>query len=105
MTHPDVRAVMAWVDGEPAGVGLVGLEPPIAQLFGASTRPGLRGRGVQTALILARLRIGVESGCTLGNTDSAAGGGTERNAIRLGFSPLYTRISFIRPGDGLRRSP
>src|SRR5688572_12849515 len=101
MMHPSVRAVMAFIGEEPAGVGLVEFWPPLAQLFGGSTVPVARRRGVQTALILARLKLAAEAGCTLAGTDSAPGGGTERNAIRIGFTPLYTRVSLVRPGHGL----
>lgn len=100
-----VRAVVALIDAEPAGVGLVSLDPPICQLFGASTRPGMRGRGVQRALIIARLKMGAQAGCTIGNIDSAAGGGTERNAVRMGFMPIYTRVSFGLPIEGTTPSP
>ena len=105
MMHPNVRAMMAFIGDEPAGVGLVEFWPPLAQLFGGSTVPTSRRRGVQSALILARLKLAAEAGCTLAGTDSAPGGGTERNAIRLGFAPLYTRVSLVRPGEGLVPSP
>lgn len=105
MTHPNVRAVVAYVGNEPAGAGVVEIDPPLSQLFGGGTRPSFRSRGVQRALIVARLRLAQDAGCLFAGTESVPGGGTERNAIRLGFHPAYTRVSLVRPGEGLVRSP
>ena len=105
MLDPRVRAVMAIVDERPAAAALVEIDAPLAQLFGGSTRPTLRGRGAQRALILARLRLAEEAGCTIAATDSQPGGPTERNAIRLGFSAVYTRVSLVLVREGLAPSP
>jgi hypothetical protein len=93
------------VDDQPAAAALVEIDPPLAQLFGGSTRPTLRSRGAQQALIVARLRLAQEAGCTIAATESQPGGPTERNAVRLGFTPIYTRVSLVLVREGLTPSP
>ena len=105
MSHPATRTVIALVDGVEAGSAMVELDPPVAQFFAGGTLPSMRRRGVQRALLVARLRMAIEAGCSYASTDSAPGGGTERNAVRLGFVGAYTRVSLVHPGEGLAPSP
>jgi len=74
-------------------------------LFGTSVKPAFRRRGVQQALIAARLERGRERGSRLAFIISGPGIPTERNAVRLGFSMAYTRVVLVKRGEGLVPSP
>jgi predicted GNAT family acetyltransferase len=89
-----VENYLARVHGKPAAGASMSAENGIAALFGASTVPAYRGRGIQTALIQARLAHGFEAGCDLALCVAAPGSASHRNLERQGFSPAYTRIKF-----------
>lgn len=74
-------------------------------LFGTSVKPAFRRRGIQQALIGARLRRAREQGSDLAIIVSGPGIPTERNAARLGFAMAYTRVVLVKHGDGLVPSP
>ena len=86
---------IAYVDGEPAGTGIVAFFDGAASLYGTSTRVGYRGRGVQTALLGARLRSAAEAGCDLAIVMTAAGSQSQRNVERAGFRVAYTKVTMI----------
>jgi len=65
-------------------------------LFGASTLPAFRNRGVQTALLKQRLARAAAENCDLAVCIAAPGSSSQRNVVRLGFSVLYTRVKFER---------
>jgi len=101
---PGVGCLVAERNGEPVGVSLLEVRADLACLaFGATLKP-YRRRGVQRAMMLARLRKAAELGCAMATVGGIPGEGTERNAVRLGFTPCYTRLSFTRPGEGLTPS-
>jgi GNAT superfamily N-acetyltransferase len=82
---------IASVDGVPAGVGSVRInEPGLAQLGGMATVPEFRKRGVQAALLHARLAHARRSGCTLATVSAIPGNGSCRNIERAGFTIAYT---------------
>jgi GNAT superfamily N-acetyltransferase len=58
--------VVAYVDGEPASAGGCSRADDVARLWGAASRPALRGRGAYRALTHARLAIARGHGATLG---------------------------------------
>lgn len=70
-------------------------------LFGASVKPAWRRRGIQQALIAARLERARERGSHLATVMSSPGIPTERNAARLGFAMAYTRVILVKHGEGL----
>jgi len=65
-------------------------------LAGAATVPELRRRGLQNALLQARLRYAWERGCELSMMVTEAGSNSQRNAERQGFRIAYTRIKWRR---------
>ena len=87
---------LARVDGKIAGGGTLALREGLAGLFGASTLPAFRNRGVQTALLNARLARAAEAGCDLAVSLARPGSTSQRNIVRLGFVVLYTRVKFER---------
>jgi len=93
---------VAVADDELAGVGtgLISLEHKMVALFGAATRLKFRGRGLQTALLAARLNAAVEAGCTLAVIVTRGGTSSQRNAERLGFTLAYTKAVMVRERSG-----
>ncbi|MEV6318103.1 GNAT family N-acetyltransferase [Streptomyces sp. NPDC051776] len=70
----------------------------IAQLTGAATAPAHRRRGVQTALLSARLADAAASGCDIAVITTQPGSKSQENAQRQGFHLLYTRAVLLKQG-------
>jgi GNAT superfamily N-acetyltransferase len=87
---------MAEVDGVPAGGGMMSIHQGVASFGGTGTLPEIRNRGVQKALLLARIAQAAESGCDLAMVATNPGSGSQRNVERLGFRIAYTRTKFLR---------
>jgi GNAT superfamily N-acetyltransferase len=96
---------VATVDGAFAGGGMVDVCGEVATLYFGATIDRFRRRGVQTALLLARLRLAREHGVRIATVGSEPSRTTERNAMRCGLTPAYTRQALVRPGEGLTPSP
>jgi len=92
----DTECYLARIDGRVAGGATLSIRGRIAGLFGASTLPDYRNRGVQTALLHWRLRRAAEAGCELAMSLAQPGSHSQRNITRLGFQTLYTRVKFER---------
>ena len=97
----NAECYFAWLDGKIAGGATLALRGRIAGLFGASTLPQFRNRGVQTALLHARLQRAAERGYELAMSIALPGSASQRNITRRGFRTLYTRVKFERelPGE------
>lgn len=87
-----VVPVLARIDGEPAGAGAVSVSDGVAAFFSTSTRAGFRRRGVQTALLNARLAIAARAGCDLATVITSPGSDSQRNVMRAGFQVAYTKV-------------
>jgi len=92
----NTECYVASMEGKIAGGATLAIRGRIAGLFGASTLPEFRKRGVQTALLHARLRRAAEEGCELAMSIAQPGSISQRNITRLGFQTLYTRVKFER---------
>ncbi len=103
--HPRTVAMMAMLDGRCVGAGGMGLHDRVCALFGLSVLPEFRRRGIQQALIAARLNHAAARGARLATIGSRPGAGTERNVRRMGFATAYTKPVVVRPGEGLARNP
>ncbi|MGB8886332.1 MAG: GNAT family N-acetyltransferase [Candidatus Korobacteraceae bacterium] len=97
-TLPGALAFLARIDGEAAGgcAGRIISEARIAALFGASTLPEFRGRGVQSALIARRLHEASKAGCEYAVVSTNPGSGSQRNMERRGFRVAYTKVVMMR---------
>ncbi len=95
---PDGLSFLARVDGTPAGgaAGAIMRKAGIAALFGASTLPEFRGKGVQTALINRRLWEAAQQGCEYAVVSTLPGSGSQRNMERRGFRVAYTKVVMVR---------
>ena len=72
------------------------IDDGVAQLGGAATRPVHRRRGVQTALIAARLAEAARQGCDLAVVTTQPGSKSQQNVQRFGFEMMYTRAVLVR---------
>jgi GNAT superfamily N-acetyltransferase len=95
LQQPGALALLAWREGVPVGGAMMGWGHDRISLFAGATLPEHRRRGVQTALLRERLRLGQERGARLAVVGAAPGVGTRRNAERLGFHHAYTRATLI----------
>lgn len=95
---PGTRRLVAEVDGQPAGTAALSLTDGVTAFHGTSTRPEFRGRGVQGALLAARLHLAADSGASLGSVFVTPGSGSERNVRRAGFRVAGARLTFTRAG-------
>ena len=68
----------------------------LAQLTGAATAPAHRRRGVQTALLSARLTDAAAAGCDIAVVTTQPGSKSQQNMQRQGFDLLYTRAVLVK---------
>jgi len=91
------RPFLAFVGEQIAGGGALTIHDGVCGLFGASTLPDFRGRGVQTELLRARIAHAAGEGCDLAVSIAQPGSISHRNIERAGFRVAYTRTKLIRP--------
>jgi GNAT superfamily N-acetyltransferase len=91
------RCFLAFVNGEVAGGAAVSADRGVCGLFGASTLPAFRRRGVQSALLATRLAWAREKGCDLAVSITQPGSISHRNIEHNGFRVAYTRTKLILP--------
>jgi GNAT superfamily N-acetyltransferase len=89
-------AYLARRDGAVAGGASLRLFEGVAQLCGAATRPEHRRRGVQSALLAARLDAAGRVGCDVAVVTTLPGSKSQENVQRRGFELLYTRAVLVR---------
>ncbi len=87
---------LATIDGKPAGGASLRISGGIAQLAGAATLPQHRRRGVQTALLTARLRDAARAGCEIAVVTTQPGSKSQENAQRRAFALLYARAVLVK---------
>jgi GNAT superfamily N-acetyltransferase len=93
---PGMSIYLARRAGEVAGGASVRLFNGIAQLTGAATLPAHRRKGVQSALLRARLIDAAESGCDIAIVTTEPGSKSQQNVQKTGFELLYARAILIR---------
>jgi GNAT superfamily N-acetyltransferase len=85
---------LAQVDGAPGAAGALCIHEGVALFAGAATVPEMRQRGLQNALLDARMRYAFEHGCDLAMMVALPGSDSQRNAERQGFRIAYTRTKW-----------
>jgi GNAT superfamily N-acetyltransferase len=90
----------ALLDGVLAGGGSFCIAEGVAQLAGAATAPAYRRRGVQTALLSARLADAAAAGCDIAVVTTQPGSKSQQNVQRRGFDLLYTRAVLVKDPVG-----
>jgi GNAT superfamily N-acetyltransferase len=91
----NTRSFLAFVDGAAAGGASAFAFNGVAGMFGAATLPEFRGRGVQSALLAARLKWAATEGCDLAKGVTLPGSTSQRNHERFGFRVAYTRTKLV----------
>jgi len=94
VARKDSPCFLAEIDGKPGAAGAMCIHEGVALFAGAATVPELRRRGLQAALLQARMKHAFELGCDLAMMVAEAGSNSQRNAEREGFRVAYTRIKW-----------
>jgi hypothetical protein len=91
-------AFVAAIDGKlvACGTGLVIPEHRVFALAGAGTLTEFRKRGLQTALLRARMAAAVDASCEYAVVVTQGGSASQRNAERLGFRVAYSKVTVIK---------
>ena len=84
---------LAEYEGTPGAAGVLCIHDGVALFGGSATVPELRRRGLQAALLHARMRYAFEHGCDLAMMVAQPGSDSQRNAERKGFRIAYTRTN------------
>jgi GNAT superfamily N-acetyltransferase len=92
--RPQNVCFLAESDGQAGAAGALFVHEGVALFAGASTVPEMRNRGLQSALMRARLRYAYDHGCDLVMMVAEVGSQSQRNAERAGFGIAYTRIKW-----------
>jgi ribosomal protein S18 acetylase RimI-like enzyme len=97
----NARAFVATIEGKPAacGTGLVIPEHKMFALCGAGTLAECRGRGLQTALLRARMAAAAAEGCEYAVVVTQGGTTSQRNVERLGFRVAYSKVTVVKPAS------
>lgn len=96
LSTPGTTPYLARRDGVVVGGASVRVCGTVAQLAGAATLPAHRRRGVQAALTEARLADAARAGAEIATITTLPGSKSQENALRRGFSVLYTRAVLIK---------
>jgi len=91
-------AFVATVEGKPVacGTGIVIPEHRVFALCGAGTLAAYRGRGLQTALLEARMSAAQKAGCEYAVVVTQGGSSSQRNVERLGFRVAYSKVTAVK---------
>jgi len=92
----DAWGFLAFVDGEPAGGGMLGIVDGVALLSGTGVIPRFRGRGLQQSLIWARLAFARDRDCDLACASTAPGTASQRSFEACGFRAAYPKVEMAR---------
>ena len=90
-----VRAYLGRVDGEPAATGMLFDVGPVGALGNGSVLPAFRGRGLQKALIVHRMREAYARGKRnfFGETENPV---SAHNLEDLGWRLLFKEVDWVR---------
>ena len=96
--RPNTLGFIAWINDEPAGSAALSMHEGVATMFSAGTRIPFRRRGIQRALLQARLAEAYRRGCDLAHITTTPGSDSQRNVQRHGFALAYQRMVMRREG-------
>jgi GNAT superfamily N-acetyltransferase len=101
LARQDTSLFVARIGGRIAGSAGLSVAPTplgaVGELYIASTLPAWRGRGVQAALLRARLAAARAAGCALAVVMVRPANTSARNTERAGFRLAFTNATFARP--------
>jgi GNAT superfamily N-acetyltransferase len=93
---PGFVCFLAVVDQQPAAAGVLHLNGNLALVDGAATLPHYRGRGLQKALLMARLTYAQQHGATYAFSRTGAGSISHANLEKLGMQLLVESTAWRR---------
>jgi GNAT superfamily N-acetyltransferase len=96
VTAAGVSRYAALRDGIIVGGASFRLAEGIAQFTGAATSPAHRRRGIQTALLSARLADAAAAGCDIAVVTVQPGSKSQQNVQRRGFDLFYARAVLVK---------
>jgi GNAT superfamily N-acetyltransferase len=85
---------LAEYEGTPGAAGVLCIHDGVALFGGSATVPELRRRGLQAAVLHARMQYAFQHGCDLAMMVTQPGSDSQRNAERKGFRIAYTRTKW-----------
>lgn len=95
-TAAGVMRYAALSDGIIVGGASFRMAEGVAQLTGAATASAHRRRGIQSALLSARLAAASAAGCDVAVVTTQPGSKSQQNVQRQGFDLLYTRAILVK---------
>ncbi|KAF0822641.1 GNAT family N-acetyltransferase [Cytobacillus firmus] len=87
---------LAFVNTEPAGIGVIFMEKGVANLAAAAVVPSFRNRGVHSALIQARISQAITNNAELVTGQARFGSASQNNMEKAGLKIGYTKAIWIR---------
>ncbi|UOE53888.1 GNAT family N-acetyltransferase [Bacillus sp. CMF12] len=87
---------LAFVNNEPAGIGVIFMEEGVANLAAAAVLPSFRNRGVHSALIQARIYQAITNNSELVTGQARFGSASQNNMEKAGLKIGYTKAIWIR---------
>ncbi|HEU4327050.1 MAG TPA: GNAT family N-acetyltransferase [Roseiflexaceae bacterium] len=93
---PQFTCLLARVEGQPAALGVLHQRDETALVDGATTLPQFRGRGLQGALLRARLRLARDAGARIAFSRTGVGSVSHANLLRAGLRPLAESAAWRR---------
>ena len=85
-------AWIAWEGDRPVAGGTVGLSGEVAALSSTAVLPAFRGRGLQRALVQARLEAARAAGARMAVSATVPASASAENLIRMGFRSAYPKV-------------
>lgn len=92
----DAWGFLAFVEGQPAGGGMLGIVDGVALLSGTGVIPRFRGRGLQKSLIQSRLAFARDRGCDVACASTAPGTASQCSFEACGFRAAYPKVEMAR---------
>lgn len=87
---------LAQLDGTAIGASALSIRDGVATCYFTATRPAYRQRGVQTAMLQARLAYAQAQNCELAFATTIPGNHSMRNVMRAGFHVAYVRCTMVK---------
>jgi hypothetical protein len=97
--HPNFRCYMAYIDEQPAALGVLHIANSVASMANGLTIPTMRGKGCQTALLYHRIKQAALEGCDLLASQCAPGSQSQHNQLKVGFQIAGTKTWWMRVAD------
>lgn len=86
---------IATYEDEPVGIGVLFIQNGIANLAAAATIPGLRNKGIQSALIKQRIQEATRQECEFVVGQAKYDSVSQNNMERAGLSIAYTKAIWV----------